>query len=526
MDNLSPKVDQLGLWGMFKPFGKVRDVYLFSKINSRKSNFAFIRFESKEEAIKVARTTNGMHVYGWPVLAKVASVGWNSRRQQDLNQHQVRGQASESYVKFTKEEVVDERLKRNRSFVEALVGKQGNIDDSNMSPNEKALTMSWSSNNGDKEWLNRCAVGILKFFSSVSSVNSRLNSGGFSFSSNYLGDKNVLWCFESEFEKKGFIKNRFFWDDCFKSMHNWSDSFNPQNRLAWIYCSGVPLSMWSRAFFIKLGGMIGEPLMVEEETSLKKRLYRGRVLVLIQQESTVSVKVKVSVRSCSYIIKLKEDETPPDVSWSDKFLGLIKEVVLGFWNMLPDLEGPKEKERRVVGELSSFKLLQREKEKKDLMCRVVSPVNHSQLRLEYKLTPKPGSYKGFANQRKTYLQVERVNSDDNPFYDLEGEGLLSDFNKWVGECFNKGGKKNIIENLNWNLDSRPVRVREGPTRRGEARGVVILKKKHGMMARGSSIHDKTQHQIREVKNKVEWCLEEEILKVMEKGLAIGFEFNG
>jgi hypothetical protein len=31
VDNLNPVVDSARLWGMFKPFGKVRDVFSFSK---------------------------------------------------------------------------------------------------------------------------------------------------------------------------------------------------------------------------------------------------------------------------------------------------------------------------------------------------------------------------------------------------------------------------------------------------------------------------------------------------------------
>ncbi|KAI9165576.1 hypothetical protein LWI28_016713 [Acer negundo] len=51
-------------------------------------------------------------------------------------------------------------------------------------------------------------------------------------------------------------------------------------------------------------------------------------------------------------------------------------------------------------------------------------------------------------------------------------------------------------------------------------------KSHSMKTRGSSIHNKIQHQIREVQNKVGWSLEEEIVKVLKKGMALGFEFNG
>ncbi|KAI9185836.1 hypothetical protein LWI28_011171 [Acer negundo] len=62
IDNLNPVMDQVGLWSFFKPFGRVRDEYLSPKNSSRRRLYAFIYFESLEEATKVARLTNDMHV--------------------------------------------------------------------------------------------------------------------------------------------------------------------------------------------------------------------------------------------------------------------------------------------------------------------------------------------------------------------------------------------------------------------------------------------------------------------------------
>ncbi|KAK0598623.1 hypothetical protein LWI29_036422 [Acer saccharum] len=67
VNNINPVVDSRGLWGIFKPFGKVRDIYLFAKNSTRKSCFTFVRFETLEAAKKVAKLTDGMHVYGWPM---------------------------------------------------------------------------------------------------------------------------------------------------------------------------------------------------------------------------------------------------------------------------------------------------------------------------------------------------------------------------------------------------------------------------------------------------------------------------
>ena len=54
LGNLNPVVDSVGLWGMFKPFGKVRDVFLSSKKRFQRSCFAFIRFDTVEEARRLA----------------------------------------------------------------------------------------------------------------------------------------------------------------------------------------------------------------------------------------------------------------------------------------------------------------------------------------------------------------------------------------------------------------------------------------------------------------------------------------
>ncbi|KAK3227022.1 hypothetical protein Dsin_006884 [Dipteronia sinensis] len=186
-------------------------------------------------------------------------------------------------------------FEEKQSFVDVVTRNQkcsaGDVAD----VGEKVIDMSWNSNNNEEEWLSRCAMGILREFTDVSSVNRRLRSRGFSFSSKYLWDKFILWVFESKFERESFIYNRFFWDDKLSSMVKWSDSINPQNRLAWIDCFGVPLRFWNADFFIKIGWLLGEPLLVEEDTFFKKRFDRGRVLVLIPLNQFCPNKIKVTV---------------------------------------------------------------------------------------------------------------------------------------------------------------------------------------------------------------------------------------
>ncbi|KAK3218660.1 hypothetical protein Dsin_012630 [Dipteronia sinensis] len=174
-------------------------------------------------------------------------------------------------------------------------------------------------------WLSNCAIGVLMEFTDVGSVIKRLRSRGFSFSSKYLGDKSVLWCFESEIEMEGFINDMFFWDDMFSTMSRWSNSFTPKSRLSWIKVGGVPLSCWDTSFFMKLGGLVGEPFLVEEKTSLRCRLDRGRFLAMVQCNKVGPHNIKVQMELESFFVKIEEDLSPVSVIWITKVLGLQEE---------------------------------------------------------------------------------------------------------------------------------------------------------------------------------------------------------
>ncbi|KAK1550681.1 hypothetical protein Q3G72_023003 [Acer saccharum] len=170
---------------------------------------------------------------------------------------------------------VEERVKGTQTFVEVVQRKNEGTKATKEISQEKILTMSWSSRQCDNEWLNRCVVGTLKAFSGVASVNFRR----------------------------------------------------------------IPLSFWNSAFFMRLGWTIGEPLLIDDETTLKKRFDKGRILVLVQQEKLASVKVKVEAGLRSFLADLQEDEVVVDWSWVEKQLGLDPSF--------DDLRRSKENESRV-----------------------------------------------------------------------------------------------------------------------------------------------------------------------------------
>ncbi|KAK1554877.1 hypothetical protein Q3G72_018635 [Acer saccharum] len=272
VDNLNPVVDVKGLWGIFKAFGLVRDFHLSSLMSYRRSRYAFVRFASIEEAKRVVELTNGMHVYGWPILAKVANLDWNNRRKQYETVQRVckvstvnSVRSGQSYAMAVKD------LKADSSHT-ITIGNQRTRNNSaghrkgNQEVEAKKETMFWDDSKGDSRWLELSLVGFLRAFTDISSVIQGLLNKQIYFTFYYLGDKNVLWLFRSLKDRESFLHNRELWKGFFSSVCVWSPARTPQARLAWVEFSGIPLNCWCEDFFRRLGWAVGETLLIEEET--------------------------------------------------------------------------------------------------------------------------------------------------------------------------------------------------------------------------------------------------------------------
>ncbi|KAI9196934.1 hypothetical protein LWI28_028272 [Acer negundo] len=213
---------------------------------------------------------------------------------------------------------------------------------------EKIVSMVWNYKRKEDDLLSKCTMGSLKVFTNVSMVNERLSSRGFIFSSAYLGDKYIVWNFESENERKGFIRNMFFWEDCFSSMSRWCNSFMPNTSLVWVQAMGVPLDVWCSSFFSKLGSLFRETLFIKEDSLLRKKIDRGRFLDLISHGRTCPSKIKVRVGDASFLVRLSEDTTLMDFCWLVSFLGLKTSFSKTNLNKLPETEGVDTLSKQVV----------------------------------------------------------------------------------------------------------------------------------------------------------------------------------
>ncbi|KAK3225722.1 hypothetical protein Dsin_005584 [Dipteronia sinensis] len=165
--NLNSKVDVACLWGVFKVFGRVRDAFLSSKNSLRKSRHPFVRFESMEEAIKVANSVDGIHVYGWPISAKIAKFNWNNRRSVEIEKSGGRTQSEKmGWYGFldrgSAEWVHRNGSKNQRSYAEAVRGPQTGFKEKSGEKKDQDLSTTWKKQKFTANWLSKYAIGTLK----------------------------------------------------------------------------------------------------------------------------------------------------------------------------------------------------------------------------------------------------------------------------------------------------------------------------------------------------------------------------
>ncbi|KAK3222667.1 hypothetical protein Dsin_009692 [Dipteronia sinensis] len=314
-----------GVYGtVFRVFGRVRDVFLSSRVSGRRSNFAFIRFHTMEEARKVAQSTHGMHIYGREIVSKVASHGWEMRRSVDRQRSRGSPIQKRTNERDSRPNGDYNFASGKKSYAGAVGGVRPYKDRGDGSENSKMISISVEGLQPDEDWLKRRAVGALKVFANISDVNQNLVRRGIPFSTAYSGDKSIIWSFQSEKHRDYFIKNQLLWKIGFSSMVKSGDSVIPQARMAWISCSGVPLTWWIKPFFMRLGWIIGEPLLVDDNTKYRNRCDRGRFLALIPHNQSCPSKIRVIDGRRSFSVTLSEEATLCDEQWIRSFLGLKK----------------------------------------------------------------------------------------------------------------------------------------------------------------------------------------------------------
>ncbi|KAK1584513.1 hypothetical protein Q3G72_033654 [Acer saccharum] len=110
-----------------------------------------------------------------------------------------------------------------------------------------------------------------------------------------------------------------------------------KSRTMWVEFWGVPLGCWQKELFMKMGRVIGEALMVEDETCNKIRVDRGRVLVLVPFGAIFPDTIEVEVEGTSFVSMVVVDNQPVRSEWLENHLGLKLGIQVQNLNTYPVL---------------------------------------------------------------------------------------------------------------------------------------------------------------------------------------------
>ncbi|KAI9185739.1 hypothetical protein LWI28_010249 [Acer negundo] len=80
----------------------------------------------------------------------------------------------------------------------------------------------------------------------------------------------------------------------------------------WFTISGLPLHLWNITTFQKLGSILGNLSFIEEETLLRRRMDRARLLVAIIGNCRCPKVVKIKDGSRSFPVQIVKDFFPVD----------------------------------------------------------------------------------------------------------------------------------------------------------------------------------------------------------------------
>ncbi|GKV07275.1 hypothetical protein SLEP1_g19071 [Rubroshorea leprosula] len=179
------------------------------------------------------------------------------------------------------------------------------------------LVLNFSPTEEEGAWLKRSWGAMVRSLDMVKQIQNRFNVDGVRVTVALLGGRQVVLLDNSEGCLEEFIKdNRELIDYWFEWIQQSSLTTMPLlSRLVWLRLTGVPLKAWSDRCFTELGGLIGEVILVDEDTKSKSFLCEGRVLILSTEKTKISTIVMLQIDGEVFPVTVEEEEWRMDPDW-------------------------------------------------------------------------------------------------------------------------------------------------------------------------------------------------------------------
>ncbi|KAF5762481.1 putative RNA recognition motif domain, nucleotide-binding alpha-beta plait domain superfamily [Helianthus annuus] len=154
----------------------------------------------------------------------------------------------------------------------------------------------------------KALVGETKDFDILNDLKNKLSGiteDGFLLK--YLGGLKVLLCFNSVQEAEEFHHNMVDeWEKWFSRLYIWDGLPPIFERVAWIKVLGVPVSLWDRHIFDKIGERCGRLLVKSEAEVNDGNLSENRLAVLVNSGKRIEEEFNVLWKDHSFKVWIEE----------------------------------------------------------------------------------------------------------------------------------------------------------------------------------------------------------------------------
>jgi len=263
--------DERDMWKIFQRRGRIKDIFISRRLNIKRQRFRFVRFHEVVEEDELERRLNAIWIGTWKLRANKAKytkvTGTSIERNADLNGLKATQQRQERRVAHRAHTHPPAGFNNKRSYAQAVT-----MDRRQPFIQAKGHTeLNMAHINGVKEeveWLRNNFVGKLSDVGMVQVVKESFIMEGVDFIRvRYLGGQYVLLTGESDgMIQKTLKNNKEMMAALFESIVPWEESFAVDEKVAWIRCRGLPLSMWNRGCFERVAAQVGSFVEVDGAT--------------------------------------------------------------------------------------------------------------------------------------------------------------------------------------------------------------------------------------------------------------------
>ncbi|CAI9283927.1 unnamed protein product [Lactuca saligna] len=277
------------------------DVYMGSKKDARRMNFAFVRYKVVEDKQDLERRLQGMQCHGKILKVNISKHPRKTQRTQDRNR--LMRNATQCHV--PKKQC---GFRDGRSFAQVISGKQGkyatNVQAPPPPPPSSSPMIKLDSQTELWNWLNnRFLIGDAHSINHMANLPSAVMLYE---KTKYLGGLRLALEFDSSSLAKEFLEDQTRWSDWFKWL-TVADKYKFQyERVAWLKIIGLPHKLWGEANFSKIACNYGRVISPFSEIRNIRDCSMGKVGVLTSKRRWINDQTTVYVNGEVFSIGVVE----------------------------------------------------------------------------------------------------------------------------------------------------------------------------------------------------------------------------